>query len=499
MQKEITELRSENTRLTKENKSLSSKSSPLEDECEELRENLDQVEHELDAAREEVETARRDVENAHQEAAALREDNESLVRHNDKYFNDNKVLRVENKAFERRVTELRDENNKLKEEVEFLKEQFDHCRPIRREDAPTRQNDKTENMTSAFFIPDITMKKGENVTQPTETQDILAPNGYTTEFETQEVTDRSITNQPANVQKVAFSLPHRPAKVEANRGSKRRNLHQATPYKSATAAAFTDDDTTGLNSVGNGADDQAVEFSVPVNGVPAAQPQSRNRSRSRSRLEKRTRPASSHAINLDITAGTSKTFDREVCPALSNNARKVLEDLCEHNCKNCTVCTRITAHRGTISASDMAKGKKRIIIPRPIPATERDLPEDATMRPSQSPGHALALVIKGLEDESHHMQLELSRLQAKYSSSDKSIGRGDRIHLAETIRILLKKLEVKSDQIYSLYDVLEGQKAADQAMTEEELEMTVYSITGMSVRDVTQASEQMTWEGIADA
>jgi len=97
------------------------------------------------------------------------------------------------------------------------------------------------------------------------------------------------------------------------------------------------------------------------------------------------------------------------------------------------------------------------------------------------------------------MQLELSRLQAAYSGSDKAIGRRDRVALAEDIRMLLKRLEVKNDQIYSLYDVLEGQKAAGQAMTEEEIEMTVLNITGMTVRDVTSNSENFTWEGIHDA
>lgn len=96
------------------------------------------------------------------------------------------------------------------------------------------------------------------------------------------------------------------------------------------------------------------------------------------------------------------------------------------------------------------------------------------------------------------MQFELSRLQSKYNSSDKSIGKRDRVTLAESIRTLLKRLEMKNDQIYSLYDVLEGQKAAGQAMTEEELEMTVLNITGMTVRDVTGGSEQLTWDGIEE-
>jgi hypothetical protein len=108
------------------------------------------------------------------------------------------------------------------------------------------------------------------------------------------------------------------------------------------------------------------------------------------------------------------------------------------------------------------------------------------------------MVIKGLEDESHHLQLELTRLQAKYNGTDKALGRRERLRMAEGIRTLLKQVEAKNDQIYSLYDVLEGQKAAGQAMSDEELEMTVLNITGMTVRDVTSGSEHLTWEGIED-
>jgi len=152
-----------------------------------------------------------------------------------------------------------------------------------------------------------------------------------------------------------------------------------------------------------------------------------------------------------------------------------------------------------MSSAEVARGKKRVIVSRPVPVTDRDLTaEDPTMRPAQSPGHALAMVIKGLEDEAQHLQLELSRLQSQYNSSDKALGRRERLSLAEGIRTLLKTLEAKNDQIYSLYDVLEGQKAAGQAMTEEEIEMTVLNITGMTVRDVTSGSEQLTWEGLPD-
>ncbi|CAI4218909.1 unnamed protein product [Parascedosporium putredinis] len=175
---------------------------------------------------------------------------------------------------------------------------------------------------------------------------------------------------------------------------------------------------------------------------------------------------------------------RKPCPALSEKARRILDNLCDHSCRNCVVCSRIVGHQGTVSAAEMAEGKKRIVVPRPIAVTDRmnEVSEDPTMRPSQPPGQALALVIKGLEDEAAHLSMELTKLQALYNLSDKSHGKRDRRELAADIQSMLKKLEVKNDQIYALYDVLEGQKQAGQEMSENELEMTIYSITGMTVR-----------------
>ncbi|KAG7136506.1 hypothetical protein HYQ46_008688 [Verticillium longisporum] len=90
--------------------------------------------------------------------------------------------------------------------------------------------------------------------------------------------------------------------------------------------------------------------------------------------------------------------------------------------------------------------------------------------------------------------MEFSRLQARYNDLNSALGRTARKDLASRMREMLKRLEVKNDQIYALYDVLEGQKQADQAMPEEELEMTIFSITGLSLRE---ASQNYTLDSVA--
>lgn len=529
---ENSSLRRGDDSLASENRSLRSSNKSLMDESEDLRENLDGVQHELDAAREQVESLRRQVEAAAREKTALQEDNESLVRHNDKYFSENKMLRRENSGFERSVEDLHEENLKLKDDIDFLKQQLDHCRPVPKEDFSARLDEETEeNMTSAFFVPDITINTNESgPEEATESREMPAPPELTSQSlktttsrnntrqetrdfsrrEVQQVSknknskNESAKNAAQQGQKVAFSIPEKAAqriKPVANKGSKRRNLHKESAEHAMDL--FHDlDDTTGPQSVDNTTQDRAptsLNMTVKENTLGQSRPRDPTSQSMEVQHAQQTSARSTQRLVVE-TQATKRAMDTSsACPALSSDACRILDGLCKHNCRNCIVCSRITSHRGVVTSTDIAAGKKRVTVPRPVPVTDRDVSdENATVRPSQSPGHALALVIKGLEDEGQHLQLELSRLQARYNNNDKALGRRERLSLAEGIRALLKRLEVKNDQIYSLYDVLEGQKAAGQAMSEEEVEMTVLNITGMTVRDVTSGSEQFTWEGIQD-
>lgn len=528
--------------LLTENRTLRSSNQALSEENDELRLNFDNAQQDLDIVREEANNLRDDMGAPGEDREALREDNQSLVRHNEKYFSENKTLRKENAGFERSMHDLQSEKRKLKQEVVSLREQLDHCRPIPKDDFSARLDEETdENMTSAFFIPDITMNTNETgPAEETETRELptlpeltaqsnrLSTIVDVTEEQTQKSAKNAALHKKRNSQqirnaskaskassggKVAFAVPETSIKASkstsnlANQSSKRRASSQSASNKRASLPNLhTDnDDTTGLLS----GDNTTQDYSAPLREIlrsrkeaNADQRQSTRDVTSQSQKSQHARSqsrASNRRASVEATCETSKSTIKEACPALTHDARRVLDNLCEHNCRNCTVCSRISSHRGMVSAIDFASGKKRVTVSRPIPVTDRDLTaEDPTMRPAHSPGHALAMVIKGLEDESQHLQLELTRLQSQYNGSDKALGRHDRLSMAESIRTLLKQLEAKNDQIYSLYDVLEGQKAAGQAMTEEEVEMTVLNITGMTIRDVTGGTEQLTWEGIDD-
>jgi hypothetical protein len=561
-------LRREQESLLAENRSLRSSNRTLVAENEELRQSLDSVQQELEVARAEVDNSRNEMQNLEQEKATLREDNDSLVRHNEKYFNENKLLRKENSGFERSVHDLHDENLNLKDEVEFLKQQLDHCRPIGKDrDLSGRfsRDEEDENMTSAFFVPDITIHSNEEsgpVEMPTQSQKTIESVELTSQSNklraTLEVTghsDRSavepentmqteqsgevvestkqskrvIMNQTltAQGQRVAFSIPNKASKSSrtvANQGSKRRVASQTTYRSNSKGGSIPGLDpfeagpgSTGIVSVDTTQNFSEVLDKQTTNG--RAESSLKSKSTKKQANYSSTKDTTSHSqrvaassktsrthtqnksVTLDITSQSYRsTNEKASCPALSREARRVLDSLCEHSCQNCIVCTRITSHRGAITSSDLANGKKKLKVPRPIPATEQleamdESTEEHTMRPSQPPGHALALVIKGLEDEAAHLKMELAKFQARYSSLNSALGRRERKDLASDIKEILKRLEVKNDQIYALYDVLEGQKESGQAMSTEELEFTVFSITGLSTRDVT---DQMTWEGIRE-
>lgn len=208
----------------------------------------------------------------------------------------------------------------------------------------------------------------------------------------------------------------------------------------------------------------------------------------------RVREHNTQAKSKQVASVQQKTV-----PSLSKDARRVLDSLCEHECRNCSICTRISTHekhancRVTTTTTVVSREggaatrddkKKAIRIPRPVPVTDR-MPEpllrgayedEPTMRPSQPPGQALAIVMKQMEDEIRHLEMEINAKQARLNVSDKSLSRRDRKALTAELHELLRRHDARSDQLYNLFDVLEGQKIAGQTMTQEEVDMTINSI-----------------------
>jgi hypothetical protein len=205
---------------------------------------------------------------------------------------------------------------------------------------------------------------------------------------------------------------------------------------------------------------------------------------------------------------------------VSAGAEAVLDDIKFHNGQNCTVCHQLISrdedhhHQG--------ETKRTIKVPKPVPVSQR-MPEpdvyneEPTIRPSQPPAHALASVIKCLEDELRHLKMKLSQYQDLYNSHDAAISRRQRKDCGKKIDGLLKDVDVKADQIYALYDALEGQKENDHEMTGQEFDETLQSIgvdpAEISVRDEeadevprpktrhpwdleSSDEEELPWEGI---
>lgn len=157
-------------------------------------------------------------------------------------------------------------------------------------------------------------------------------------------------------------------------------------------------------------------------------------------------------------------------PLPTNTAKNCIH----HDVSHCTACAGVT---GNIS------------IPQPIPVSDRDLDlTNATIRPSQPPEIALANVIKHLEDEITHLKIQREAQNRLYNQHDPALSRRRRLDVKAKLDALTAEIEKRSDQVYSLYDVLEGQKqqaaqaaarggsAAVAPMGEDELNETLTSI-----------------------
>ena len=180
----------------------------------------------------------------------------------------------------------------------------------------------------------------------------------------------------------------------------------------------------------------------------------------------------------DITIRNPVANTEEI-PAVTKEAQKVLEGLANHKGHNCTVCTRFVKRGEEQCHAETAK--ETIKIPKPVPVSERilitsDNEDDHTIRPSQPPGLALATVMKGLEDELDHLKIQFSKYQTLYNGHNPALSKRSRKSVQQKMEGLLSAIDVKSDQIYALYDVLEGQKQEGHEISDDEVEITLQSI-----------------------
>ncbi|KAL4784846.1 hypothetical protein BJX76DRAFT_326205 [Aspergillus varians] len=185
---------------------------------------------------------------------------------------------------------------------------------------------------------------------------------------------------------------------------------------------------------------------------------------------------------------------------LPEATQRALNRATQHSGKNCTVCKQ------SIPGDDCDHTSDAVKIPKPTPVSER-MPEpsiyneEPTLRPAQSPAVALATVLKALEDELSHLRIQLVSYQGAYNKLDASISKRQRKTLGENIEKLLKDIDMKADQIYALYDVLEGQRQGGQEMTEQEMEVTLQSIgidANPRLTEVTSTTDKSSRKNVAD-
>lgn len=139
----------------------------------------------------------------------------------------------------------------------------------------------------------------------------------------------------------------------------------------------------------------------------------------------------------------------------------------------------VTLRSAQQDATTDAQGtiKHTTTIPRPIPVSDRMLEDpDTTTRPAQDPALALATVIKNVQDELVQYRAQLQEQEALYHQHDPSLSKRKRKIVFTRMQKLLSMIEARSDQVYALYDVLEGQKASGQMMKEEEVELTLQNL-----------------------
>jgi hypothetical protein len=294
----------------------------------------------------------------------------------------------------------------------------------------------------------------------------------------------------------------RNAELSAGAGNHEHTSHSVASNRSAKSTRVTQGLTGILKNRNSGKQDQDNTSHSNV---------SHTRRHSETSVKARTggrqittEDVTSAFIIPDITLSVAMNGGH---PTLSAKAKKVLDTLCHHDGGNCTVCTRVASF----------ENKQTVSIQKPIPVSDRmpvagPYEDEPTMRPSVTPGLALATVMKGLEDELAHLKIELAQYQAVYNKHDPSLSMRKRKAVKARIDSLLKAIDTKADQIYALYDVLEGQKETGQELSEKEVEVTLMDI-GIDVdalkkdkseqdpegEDSGEDSElDLPWEGIED-
>ncbi|WPG98255.1 Hypothetical protein R9X50_00104300 [Acrodontium crateriforme] len=227
----------------------------------------------------------------------------------------------------------------------------------------------------------------------------------------------------------------------------------------------------------------------------------------------------------DVSMMSNTSRRRRAASADGMTSAFIIPDITMHSTQLPTTVGKSCIQHRNAGCTACHPGDKSIEIPVPVPVSQREIATDvdvtsATIRPAQSPPIALATIIKQLEDEITHLKIKLQKQQQLYSQHVPALSQRKRVLVKSRIGLLIDEIERRSDQVYALYDVLEGQKqtAGGKAenLDDEQVEETLMSI-GMNPAEISgrvgrrgpagldgandmsdDDSDELPWEGLSD-
>ncbi|CAK7208270.1 hypothetical protein SEUCBS140593_000116 [Sporothrix eucalyptigena] len=194
------------------------------------------------------------------------------------------------------------------------------------------------------------------------------------------------------------------------------------------------------------------------------------------KAEAATRTKSTLSKTSKTTHQKSVSFQTNSANTVHHTSKSTLSSattVCKHNRVNCVVCCQ--------KAGPLGENEKvTVAVPRPIQPGHHGaksahkngiLPD-----PAMDPGSALAYVMKLLDDERRHLWMQILEIRRNGESEE---ARNDRQRPRRVLREaedLWNAYVLKVEQLNRLDDVLEGQRAAGQDMTREEIDVTITRI-----------------------
>ncbi|KAI3324536.1 hypothetical protein HD806DRAFT_492901 [Xylariaceae sp. AK1471] len=490
-------------------KRLQARNDAITEQKLELQRALKDSEEELDSERELLDNLHQKYEMVAEEKSLLKEDNLGLERQNEDLFNNNKLLQQKNALLER-------ENNTLQEKVARLQELVDGLNKKLTQKTETRQQtqesrgfmpgtgkSKLTKMAHRELEDRFTVVSEMSAKTSTSHMDLPKQDNYTRESDHTRESRRQFTHEskvsmPVTGKSKLTKMAHR---EPGDRHNTVVSEMSARTMTSQTDLQMQDDYTQQIDLTQEpqlDSDEENMTSALFIDDITLES----NKKFGRKQKTKSTPAVRVLSPILSVVEPTTQTEQaaagkqkENAPPVLTQSAKRVLNTLCQdHECYNCMVCTRIKSHRHEPNGKC---GKKTVRIDRPVPATDRvkspiasahEYEDQHTLRPSQDPAIALAKVMKGLKDEERHIRTAIARKQAVYDECDPSVNKRLWKQLDAEIKGLRKRRDLKRDQIYDLHDVLEGQKANAQLMSQEAIDMTITSVL----------SRDPTWNGIMD-